>query len=368
MRTVLFDSRVPHANFPQKHGLKDMKKARIFIFIFPVLVILLSWLLLYPSIAEILKVREKIRLTRSQIERFGHLRTQSQEIERKIAYFQKDIQHLIRYLPGPGSIETTLKQLHSWGTEYGLNMLKVSSDYSFRLDEAADQSLYANDRVFCLEAVPVQLQAEGQLPDICNYLEWLEELPYFLSIDQAEIRKLEEDSSAVFPRVRLAMLIKIVGLSRQEKEDTGRILRAVDLYQPANLSSALIAAQKNVRLTALEKDLFFPEEVSEAEVDEELGKSEEEAAVSGEDDPPIRKKSRTLAEEGRSPLQDEGRVSVRDFDLNGILSCQGEYIALINNRRVKKGETIAGMEVMWITKDSICLAKGDEKFILRLNQ
>ena len=60
--------------------------------------------------------------------------------------------------------------------------------------------------------------------------------------------------------------------------------------------------------------------------------------------------------------------SIGDLDLTGIVNYQGEYTALIGDRRVKKGDTIVEMEVMWITKDSICLSKGSDKFILRLNK
>ncbi|MEW6379353.1 MAG: type 4a pilus biogenesis protein PilO [bacterium] len=350
-----------------------MKKVRIFILIFPILLVGLSWLLFSPYITEIREVRQKIRMTRSRIERLRQLSGQAEDMDRKIALFQKNIQHLVRYLPGQGEIDSLLGEVRSKGTDYGLNMLKVDSDYSFWLGEADSSQ---DGAILCFEPVPVHLQAEGQLPDLCSYLEWLEGLPYFLGIDNVDIIRLE-DSSSVFPQVRLTMFFKVMSLSHRGKEAAGRFFRKTDLYQPVHLSPSLIAAQKNLRITALEKDLFSPEGASAEEGEYQQGDGSPsglEDVVVGEGDSEKAGGDSGAEERNSNPETDSGHrseeavTSIRDLDLNGIVSYQGEYIALINNRRLKKGETVIGMEVMWITKDSICLAKGSEKFILRLNQ
>jgi len=330
-----------------------MKKTQIFALIIFILLAGSAWLFLSPAVSEIREVRQKIRQAKSRVEELRRISMQSEEMEKKIVFFQRDIQYLARYLPGQGGINGTLNDIRSKGIGYGLNMVKADCDYSFMLEGPGPTNAAA--AVLCLETIPFNLQIEGPLPDICSYLEWLEGLPCFLGIGTLEVSRIGNSSSA-FPLLRVNMLLKVLGFFRKEKESVGHFSRESDRYYPVRLSSDLVYAQKNLRITALEKDLFSPEWVVGDDGDQRSIAGAEAGAESTEDG------------YNESLRGEKGAVSIADLDLNGIVSYQGEYTALIDNRRVKKGDAISGMEVMWITKDSICLSKGSDKFILRLNK
>ncbi|MEW5802973.1 MAG: hypothetical protein AB1847_12810 [bacterium] len=384
-----------------------MRKTLIFTLILFILLAGCAWLLFTPYVAGIQEVRQKIEQTRKRTEMLRHLYRQSEEIERKAADFQRDIQYLSRYLPSQEEISAILNKVRAKGMEYyGLNMVKADSDYSLLLEGAG---ILQGDKVLCLEAIPFKLQAEGPLPNICSYLEWLEGLPCFLSIDNLQVSRLGDDS-LLFPLLRATILLKVMGLVRKGKESIGHLRRESDVYYPVRLSPSLITAQKNLRVTALEKDLFSPEEgagsdgyasyqgVAGGSADEtpfqdgfardglvkggtargENARGEDSGGWSaggeGAGDWHLGVGNWSLGtqsaegEDDESWGEEKGGTSIQDLDFTGIVNYQGEYTALINNRRVKKGDGIAGMEVMWITKDSICLSKGRDKFILRLNQ
>jgi len=328
-----------------------MKKT---LFVALLMIILLAagaGLLFFPAVSEIRKVRQEIRQAQGRVEQLSRISSQSEEMEKRAASFQRDIQYLVRYLPGQGGISRVLDDIRSRGIGYGLNIVKADFDYSFVL-EGSDTSR-DDDAVLCLEPVPFNLQAEGPLPDICSYFEWMEGLPCFLGIDNLEIFRIG-DRLSVFPLLRVNVFLKVLGFSRKGKGSLGRFQREADGYYPVRLSPYLATAQKNLRITALEKDLFSPEGAATGDGDQSSG------GLAG----------RYPAEDDSNELQsrEKGAVSISDLDLNGIVNYQGEYTALIGDRRVKKGDAIAGMEVMWITKDSICLSKGGDKFILRLNK
>ena len=233
-----------------------MKKTLIFALVIFILFAGSAWLLFSSSLSDIHEVRRKIEKTQSRVDKLRQLCRQSEEMEKKAAFFQKDIQYLIRYLPGQGEMNGILNDVRSKGMEYGLNMVKADSDYSFMLEGPGPSR--DDDAVLCLETIPFNLQVEGPLPDICSYLEWLEGLPCFLGIDNLEVSRIG-DSSSAFPLLRVNMLLKVLGLSRKGKESIDHFQRESDIYYPVRLSPDLVTAQKNLRITALEKDLFSPE-------------------------------------------------------------------------------------------------------------
>ena len=313
-----------------------MKKIIIFILILCFLLIGISWLLFSPYISKTWAIKQKIQRNREELKKVVQFSKQSAEWEKKFSLFQKDIQTLLHYLPKQEDLDDLSQNLRSKAIDYSLNMYKVDFDHSFSLEKinSLETTLY-------LDMIPLQIRLEGQFFDIYKYLRYLEKLPCFFGFDTLEIIKKYKGAASAFSSLQANIATNVLCLSQKKKSLFGFSLPMSNTpYHPLQLSSSLITAQKNLRIRTLEKNLFIPgqkEDTDEYMVDNKITDRE------------------------------TGMLSLMDLNLNGIVNYQGEYMALINNQRVKKGNIIAGMEVVWITKERVCLAKDRKEIILNLN-
>ena len=314
-----------------------MKKYFIFILTFGFLFIGASWFLLSPFISKTWAIKQKIQQNKKNLEKITQFSKQSAELENKLIVLQKDIQYLSNHLPKQKELNTLSQKLRSKATDYNLTIFDIGFDHPFSLPE-----LNYQEPTLYLKIVPLQVRLEGQFPNIYQYLEYLEKLPYFFGFDTLEILKKQKQDTSAFPAMQANMEINVLCLAPKRKSLFASALTMNNTdYHPIQISPSLISNQKNLRIRALGKNLFIPEqseEVTEYMTNNEIIDDKTE------------------------------NVSLMDLNLNGIVSYQGEYMALINNQRVKKGNSIAGMEVVWITKNRVCLAKDKKKIILNLNK
>jgi len=314
-----------------------MKKHFIFSLIFGFLFIAASWFLFSPYISKTWAIKQKIIQNQKELEKIGQLSRESAKWENKFLLLQKDIQYLSNYLPKQKELNSLSHKLRSKAIDYKLNIFDLGFDHSFSLTELNSQA-----PTFYLKIVPLQIRLKGPFPNIYRYLEYLEKLPYFFGFDTLEILKKQKQNTSPFPTIQANMQVNILCLSPKRKSLFASSLKINNTdYPPMQISPSLISTQKNLRIRSLGKNLFIPkqsEEVNTFMTDNEIINGETEA------------------------------LSLMDLNLNGIVSYQGEYMALINNQRVKKGNSIGGMEVVWITKNRVCVAKDKKKIILNLNK
>lgn len=314
-----------------------MKKKLILSLTFGFLFIGASWFLLSPYISKTWAIKQKIRQNQEKLEKMVRLSGQSAEWKNKLLLLQNDIQYLSNYLPKQKELNTLSHKLRSKAIDYNLNIFDIGFDHSFSLREVNSHA-----PTFYLKIVPLQVRLEGQFPNIYRYLEYLEKLPCFFGFDTLEILKKQKQNTSTFPTIQANMAINVLCLSPKRKSLFASSFKISNTdYPPIQISPSLITTQKNLRIRALGKNIFIPEqskEINEYMTGNEIIDIEIET------------------------------LSLMDLNVNGIVSYQGEYMALINNQRVKKGNSIAGMEVVWITKNRVCLAKDKKKIILNLNK
>jgi hypothetical protein len=62
------------------------------------------------------------------------------------------------------------------------------------------------------------------------------------------------------------------------------------------------------------------------------------------------------------------KTRIGGFTLNGIVSMDGGYVALINNKIVKEGESIGSRRIIGISKEEVKVFDNGETIILRMNK
>ncbi len=308
-----------------------MKKIVIIISIFFILFIISFWLFLSPYQKQIGANKKNINQARSELKKFQQLEKKSQEYKNKFLSLQENIKQLISYLPAHEELNDLAQEMLSMAKKFELKPLKVTLDQPLSIEKIQE-----NNSMYYLEIVPLIIRLEGKFSQIYQYLEKLEKLPFFHTIDALEIfNKSKNNSSTPLIQANIALSVFSV-LRRIEPFLSPSILSR----QITTISNALITAQKNLQIRDWGKTLFALEEDS------------------------LKHNYQVNDREWNS---DDGAVPLIDLNLNGILSYQGKYIALINNQRVTTGSMIAGMKVKWISKDRVSLARNNEKVILTLN-
>jgi hypothetical protein len=309
-----------------------MKKIIAFNIVVWALFIGISWQLFSPYLSKTWAVKQKIREGQSELEKLHQQSNRSMEWDEKYTYFQNGIQYLTDYLPRQGELENVSQKLRLKAKDFGVDAVEVSFDHSFSL-----RGMDAHDTALYLKVIPFRIHLEGDFLHVYRLLEWIEEMPCFLGIDTLEILSKSKKPSS--PVLEANLAVHIVTLSHERADFLHPAPRSTSSYLPGQPSPALITAQKNLRIRALGRNLFAS------------GKS-------------VNTGDQVIS--SAALPRDTRAVTPPRFTLNGIVSYQEEYMALINNQRVKKGDLIEGREVVWITKNRVCLARGNEKTILNL--
>ncbi|MGA1875054.1 MAG: type 4a pilus biogenesis protein PilO [bacterium] len=309
-----------------------MKKIIAFNIAIWALLIGISWQLFSPYLSKTWAVKQKIRENQGELEKLHQQSNRSTAWDEQYTYFQNGIQYLTDYLPRQGELEHVSQKLRQKAKDFGVDDVEVSFDHSFLL-----RGMDSHDPALYLKVIPFRIHVEGDFFHVYRFLEWIEEMPSFLGIDTMEILSKSQKSSS--PVLEANLSVHMATLSHERIDFLNPFPENKSFHLPGQPSPDLITAQKNLRIRSLGRNLFVS------------GKSmhTDEQAMSG-----------------RPLPRDTGATPYTRFTLNGIVSFPEGYMALINNQRVKKGDVVEGREVVWITKNSVCLARGSEKTILNL--
>lgn len=337
-----------------------MKKVTSFIIILSCFIVGISWSFHFPLLSRTWTIKQRIQQNRKELDRLWLMSQQTSEMKMRLTSHQETISHLSSYLPQKKDLEGLSERICAQADDWNVTILEAHLDHSIVLDRALGEKLN-----YWLKVVPFRLHLEGQFSDICYYLEWIEDLPYFLGFDTCEMWRVGEGL------VRANMAFNIVSLSHQRMPAQADFLQFAHYSPVPPPAPEVITAQKNLRIRTWGRDIFSPalDNSEDEDGSEYLVKDKVETEVEAEEevliDEPTRQK-RVEDREEKSWLSKAGAESLMKVTLNGIVNYQGGYIALINDQRVKKGDVVQGMEVAWITENRVCLARGGEKVILNL--